>query len=57
MKKIAFRTYDGYYKFSVISFGFSNAPMTFLSLMNDVYRSYLREFLFVLFDDILVYNR
>jgi hypothetical protein len=56
INKTTFRTRYGHYEFGVVPFGFSNAPVMFMCLMNGIFRNYLDKFVIVLLDNILVYS-
>ena len=55
--KTAFTSPFGHYEFKVLCFGLSNAPATFQSVMNHIFRSQIGKYVVVYLDDILIFSR
>ncbi len=51
---MTFKTHYNYFEYVVIPFGFTNTPIVFQHLMNDVFDEYLDDFVVCYINDILI---
>jgi hypothetical protein len=55
--KTAFRTPFGHFQFKVLIEGLTNAPATFQTVMNSILHPYIRKFVVVYIDDIMIFSK
>jgi hypothetical protein len=55
--KTMFKTKFGIFEWKFIPFGLTNAPDTFMRLINDIFREHVGQFVVIYLDDILVFSQ
>jgi hypothetical protein len=56
VEEMVFYTYEGLFEFLMMPLSLTSVPTMFQALMNDILRPFLRRFVLVFFEDILIFN-